>query len=309
MRQKQCTAILSALLFGIAGTIQYHLAQFLSGFDTFFGNRGDARGFAYFCEHWYQSFLGKTSLLSPAIFYPTRGTLAYSDLMFGIAVPYSLFRVLGFKMFTSVEIVIILVTFLGYCTTFFLLYRTLRFGLAASCLGAMFFAFSSPKFFQIGHLQLQFVVLLPVLFALLITFGKEVETINEKRATLLLSLAALCFNLQLSTAFYYAWFFVLWAIIFLLLALAFTKTRRFVLTVCKKFWRALLAATATFLFFFLSILLIYLPAIKLGNWYQYDFLSQIIPDWRAVLSMGTGNYVWGKLWLSPTLNPPLLTWS
>ena len=45
---------------GVAGTIQYHSAQFFSGFDTFFGDRGDARGFVYFCEHWYQSILGQS---------------------------------------------------------------------------------------------------------------------------------------------------------------------------------------------------------------------------------------------------------
>src|SRR5262249_37577053 len=39
-----------------------------------------------------------------------------------------------------------------------------------------------------------------------------------------------------------------------------------------------------------------------------DFVSQMIPDWRALLSMGTGNYVWGRLWKSPTLNPPVPTW-
>src|ERR1044071_3161034 len=87
MQHKQRTALLTALLLGVAGTIQYHSRQFLSGFDTFFGDRGDVRGFVYFCEHWYQSILGKASLLSPGIFYPTKRTLAYSDLLFGLAAP------------------------------------------------------------------------------------------------------------------------------------------------------------------------------------------------------------------------------
>src|SRR3954447_8925506 len=146
-----------AVLLGVAGTIQYHAQQFFSGFETFFGDRGDARGFVYFCEHWYQSILGKASLLSPGIFYPVKGTLAYSDLMVGFAVPYSLFRVLGFNIFTSVEFTIIVVTFLAYCTAFLLLYRALNFGLIPSCAGAMFFAFNSPKFNQLTHLQLQYV--------------------------------------------------------------------------------------------------------------------------------------------------------
>src|SRR5215218_755763 len=78
-----------ALLFGVAGTILYHSSQFFSGFDKFFGDRGDVRGFVYSCEHWYQSILGKASLLNPGIFYPTKRTLAYTDLLFGFAAPYS----------------------------------------------------------------------------------------------------------------------------------------------------------------------------------------------------------------------------
>src|SRR6185295_17761817 len=206
----------SALLLGVAGTILYHSSQFFSGFDKFFGDRGDVRGFVYFCEHWYLSILGKAYLLSPGIFYPTKRTLAYSDLLFGFAAPYSFFRALGFGMFTSTELTIILFTFLAYCIAFVLLHRTLGFRIFPSCVGAMFFAFNSPKFNQLTHLQLQYVLLLPLIFALVITFAKRVETIDQRKAAWLLSLAAVCLNVQLATAFYFSWYLALWAIILLL---------------------------------------------------------------------------------------------
>jgi hypothetical protein len=300
--------ILLALLLGVAGTIQYHSQQFFSGFDTFFGDRGDVRGFVYFCEHWYQSILGKASLLSPGIFYPTKRTLAYSDLLFGFAAPYSFFRALGFSMFSSVEIVIILSTFLSYCAAFLLLYRILGLGLAPSCAGAMFFAFNSPKFHQTTHLQLQYVLLLPLIFALVITFAKRIETIDQKRAAVLLSLAALCLNLQLATTFYFAWFFVVWSVLFLLLALAFSSSRLFIVAACRKFWPALIAGAVVFLLGFISLLLLYLPAMRLGTWYQYDFVSEMIPDWKAVLSMGDGNYLWGGLYRALMPEPRPSTW-
>src|SRR6185369_17642421 len=164
-------------------------------------DRGDVRGFVYFMEHWYLSILGKASLLSPGIFYPTKRTLAYSDLLFGFAAPYSFFRLLGFGMFTSTELTIILLTFLAYCAAFVLLHRTLGFNLIPSIVGALFFAFNSPKFNQLTHLQLQYVVLLALIFALVITFAKRVETIDQRKATWLLSLAAVCLNVQLATAF------------------------------------------------------------------------------------------------------------
>ena len=288
--------LLLALLLGVAGTIQYHSRQFVSGFDTFFGDRGDARGFIYFCEHWYQSILGKASLLSPGIFYPTKRTLAYSDLLFGFAAPYSFFRALGFSMFSSTEFVVILVTFLSYCAAFLLLYRILRLGLAPSCAGAMFFAFNSPKFQQTTHLQLQYVLLLPLIFALVITFAKQVETIDQKRAAVLLSLAALCLNVQLATTFYFAWFFAFWSVLFLLLALVFGRSRHFIIEVCRKFWPALIAGAVVFLAGFIPLLLLYLPTARLGTWYQYDFIREMIPDWRAMLSMGDGNYIWGSFY-------------
>lgn len=291
---------------GLAGTIQYHSQQFFSGFDTFFGDRGDARGFVYFCEHWYQSILGKASLLSPGIFYPVKGTLAYSDLMVGFAVPYAFFRTIGFGIFTSVEFTIIVVTFLSYCTAFLLLYRGLGLDLIPSCAGAMFFAFSSPKFNQLTHLQLQYVLLLPLIFLFVIIFAKQVKTIDQKKAAWLLSLAALCLDLQLATTFYYGWFFVLWTILFLLLALAFRRSRRFMFHTIRKFWPALTVSAVVFLLGFIPILLVYLPTVRVAPWYLYSFVSEMIPNGRTFLAMGDGNYIWGRFheWLVPHPRPP-----
>ena len=308
MQHKQRTAVLTSLLLGVAGTIQYHSAQFFSGFDTFFGDRGDVRGFVYFCEHWYQSILGKASLLSPGIFYPTKHTLAYSDLLLGLAVPFAFFRALGFSMFSSVEIVIILVTFLSYCTAFMLMYKTLRFGSVSSCLGAMFFAFSSPKFHQTTHLQLQYALLLPLIFALVITFARQVETIDRKRAAMLLSLVALCLNLQLATTFYYAWFLVLWAVLFFILALAFRRSRQFIFAACRRFWRAFVVSAVVFLLGFVPFVWLYLSTLRVGTWYRYDFISEMVPDWRALLSMGDGNYIWGWFYVALMPDPRPATW-
>ena len=298
----------AAILVGVIATLQYHSAQFLSAFDIFFGDRGDARGFVYFLEHWYQSLLGKASLLNPGIFYPTKGTLAYSDLLFGFAAPYSFFRMLGFGMFTSTELVIILFTFLSYCVAFVLLYRTLGFSLIPSCAGALFFAFNSPKFNQLTHLQLQYVLLLPLIFALVITFAKRVETIDQRKATWLLSLAAVCLNVQLATAFYYAWYFALWTVLFLLLALVFRESRNFIFVNAWKFRRALLISAGVFLIGFIPILLVYLPTVRAGAWYRFDFVMEMIPDWRALLSMGDGNYIWSWFYKRVVGEPRPSTW-
>ena len=302
------STIAVVLFFGVAGTIQYHLAQFLTGFDRFFGDRGDARGFLYYCEHWYLTLSGKASLLSPEVFYPTKHTLAYSDILLGVGVPYSFFRALGVDMFMSLELVMFLIAFFSYCTAFWLLYKTLGFRLAPSIIGAMFFAFNSPKFFQLIHLQLQFVVLLPVIFALLISFARQVETLDQRRATILLSVSALCWDLQIATALYFAWFFVLWVTFFMVLALLVGRTRRFIIAVVRKFWRAIAIATAVLIVFFLPTLLLYLPLAKPDKWYIYEGIINLIPDWHAILSMGAGNYVWGRITLALLPDPIPNTW-
>lgn len=301
MRRKNLLTWLIVLCLGIIGTVQYHLAQFSSRFDTFFGDRGDARGIVYFCEHWYQGFLGKANLFSPGLFYPTKGTLAYSDLLVGYAIPYSLLRGLGFEMFSAMEIVIIGLTFLSYLGCFILLNRALHFNLLPSCAGAMFFAFSSPKFFQLLHLQLQFVVCLPLIFLFVILFVQQSATLTQKRAFALLSLSGLAFNIQLLTAFYLGWFFSLWCFLFLILALLFQPSRRFIFLLARKFWPAVSASAATFLLGAIPFMLIYLPRASAQNWYTYSNVKEMIPEWWSLLSMGDGNYVWG--WLASIVRP------
>ena len=301
MRRKNLLAWLIVLCLGIIGTVQYHLAQFSSRFDTFFGDRGDARGVVYFCEHWYQSVLGKANLLSPGLFYPTKGTLAYSDLLLGYAIPYSLLRGLGFGMFSAMEIVIIGLTFLSYLMCFILLNRALRFSLLPSCAGAMFFAFSSPKFFQLIHLQLQFVVCLPLIFLFVILFVQQSATLTQKRAFALLSLSGLAFNIQLLTAFYLGWFFSVWCFLFLTLALLFQPGRNFIFLLVRKFRPAMSASAATFLLGAVPFMLVYFPRASAQNWYTYSNVKEMIPEWWSLLSMGEGNYVWG--WLTGIVRP------
>ena len=75
----------------------YHF-QFLSSFDLFPGPRGDTRLIAYVVEHWYQVLSGYGHLLSPGMFYPVQHTLGYSDVLLGIAIPYSLLRLAGMNI-------------------------------------------------------------------------------------------------------------------------------------------------------------------------------------------------------------------
>jgi hypothetical protein len=290
-----------AVVLGVLGTIQYHLAQFSSGFDTVFGDRGDVRGVVYFCEHWYRWLIGKADLMSPAIFYPTKHTLAYSDYLVGYAIPYSFARQLGFGMFSSLEIVVILFTFLSYLACYVLLKHVLKFGMLPASAGSMFFAFSSPKFHQLPHIQLQYVVLLPLIFACVLLFVRKSEAHARRESAGWVAAAVLLFLLQATTAFYYAWFLVFWTLLFVAASMALRPSRRFLLTFARNHWRDALPATVVLVAGSALFALSYLPGLRNGQWYKYDFVIQMIPSWWSLIWMGEGNYLWG--WLSSRVVP------
>lgn len=299
---------LFSLAVGALGTYQYHLTQFASRFNTFFGDRGDARGVVYLCEHWYQSLRGQAELLSPGMFYPVKGTLGYSECLVGYGVPYAILRACGVEMFSALEIIVILLTFLNYATCFILLYKVLRFRVPASCVGAAFFAFNSPKFFQTGHLQLQYVLFLPFIFIFIILFVQRAATLNQRNAFLLLTLAGIALNLQLLTAFYLAWFFAFWSALFLVLALCFRQSRQLIFALVGQFYPAIIGGAITFLIGLIPFLRVYLPVLRAVDWYSYLNVTEMIPQWWSLLSMSDGNYIWG--WLSAAVRPvpPPATW-
>lgn len=239
--------------------------------------------------------------MSPGIFYPIKGSLAYSDFLVGYAIPYSIVRSLGLGMFSSIEVVVVLMTFLNYVACFVLLKKFFRFSLLPACAGAMFFAFSSPKFFQTSHLQLQYIVFLPVIFGVLVTFVRNSHVLSQRKASILLSSAAILWLLQAVTTFYYAWFLLVWGLLFLLTSLLLKPSRALLFALTKRYWRAQLAGTAIF---FLALGLFtysYLPGIRTAAWTPYEYVIQMVPSWWSLLSMGYGNYLWG--WLSPVIMP------
>src|SRR6267142_3280686 len=254
-------AWLFALGVGILATWQFHIAQFSSHFDTFPGDRGDARLVAYLMEHWYQVFQGTESWLSPGVFYPVQGTLGYADLLLGYGVVFSGLRTMGLGIFEASEFTIILFNFLNYLICFVLINKVLRFNLFASCAGAMFFAFNSPKLVQMGHLQLHPVLFLPLSLIGVILFIQRHATLSQRKAFGLLAFAALSLSFQLLTGFYPGWFFILWSFLFLVMVLLFKRTRSFVVPLLTRFWPALTASAAVFVVGLIPFLMAYLPIL------------------------------------------------
>ena len=79
-----------------------------------------------------------------------------------------------------------------------------------------------------------------------------------------MSLAAVCLNVQLATAFYYTWYLRFGSYLSLL-ALAFRASRSFIVTNIWKFRRPVLIGAGVFLIGFIPVLLVYLQAIRGGH--------------------------------------------
>lgn len=294
-RTRSLGSWLFALIVGLVGTWQFHIVQFASRFDIFPGDRGDARLVSYLLEHWYQVFRGSESWLSPPMFYPVKGVLGYADLLIGYGIPFSILRASGLGIFESSEFAIILINFLNYLICLVLLKKILRFNTFAAAAGAAFFAFNSPKLVQLGHLQLQPLLFLPLAIIFVVMFVQRASSLNQKQAFALLSLAALSLDLQLETGFYQGWFFIFWCLLFFALVLIFRSTRLFLFAQAKKFTRAFIAAGAVLLLGIIPILVAYVPVVRSSGARPYAEVRELIPVFWSLLVMGERNYVWGGL--------------
>lgn len=283
-----------AVVIGILALWQFHIPQFASKFDTFPGDRGDARLVAYLMEHWYQFFRGAEHWSSPGMFYPVPGTLGYADLLLGYGIIHTLLRTLGLGIFEAAEFTIIICNFLNYLVCFVLLNKVLRFNLTASIAGAVFFAFNGPKLMELGHTQLQPVFFLPLATIAIVLFVQHRATLSRIQAFGLIALAAASLTLQLLTGFYAAWFFIFWSSLFLVLTLLFTDTRRVVLQSILKFWPAFLGSLVVVAIGLIPFLKAYLPVLKLNGARDYKQVFYFIPRPVSFLLTSQRNYVWGS---------------
>jgi hypothetical protein len=302
---RRLTPWLFALTVGLIGTWQFHIVQFASHFDLFPGDRGDARLVTFLLEHWYQVCRGTEGWLSPPMFYPVKGVIGYADLLIGYAVPFSILRMFGMGMFEAAEAVIILFNFLNYLVCYVLLKKILHFNTFAAVAGAAFFAFNNPKLMQLGHLQLQPLWFMPLAIIFIVLLVQRADSLTQKKAFALLSLAALSLDLQLLTGFYEGWFFTFWCFLFLVVILLFNRTRSFLLSLLRRFWPAFTASLPVFVFGLVPFLVAYLPVTQSTRGRLYEDAKPLIPVLWSFLGMNDHNYVWGHLAAAVKRSHPL----
>ncbi len=184
------------------GAVAFFHRSFFSAFDLLGGDAGDTRLYVYLQEHWLNVLRGDVSWTSPAMFYPAKGTLGFSDTSLLNSVFYIPLRAVGADPFLAFQWTLVALSAVGFASA----YRVLRshFGLALlpACLMAASFAFANGLAVKVGHPQL-LAIHWVALAAMVTTEG--VGRRGRRRAVLLACGGAL-FGLAMYSAYYIAWF-------------------------------------------------------------------------------------------------------
>lgn len=141
----------------------FHVGQSIILHQGIPGDMADGRLANCILEHLYRAVRGHGEILSPAQFYPTKGTLFYSDAHFGTAPFYIFFRAVGASMARAFQYWFVFIAGLNTAALLFLL-RRLRVHPLICCPLAFFGTSSAALAAKTGHPQVM--PFFPFIFAL-----------------------------------------------------------------------------------------------------------------------------------------------
>ena len=288
--------ILVSIAFGVAALAWFARAPFLSGFDALIGDSGDSRFAILILEHWRLALSGVASLMDLPIFYPFRGTLAFSDAYFAPALGYVPLRIMGLDPFLSYQIVFIGLLALGYLGSLLFLVRVLDVPLRTAGPIAVLFAFNSLLYEHRSHFQLYAFELLPW-FGLIVANGFNGGSTTPAARLVWAGAGGLFLAALFLTSYYIAW--MLLAVLLGLLVLGCLG-----LPPLKGPIRALFASRKSEALSFLTAFLIGLlpffyiyeePILTMAGRSYREAISYAprITDW---IYAGHDNLVWGWLY-------------
>jgi hypothetical protein len=234
--------LLSGWAVGLITTAYPTLA---SGFARVQGGLGDTRLVNLVLEHGYRWVTGlplAADLWSLPVFYPTRGTSAYTDLLLGVGPLYWPWRWLGADPHTAYQLWMLTGWTLNYLVFYLLLRMGLRVSPAGAVAGAYLFAFGSARMAGVMHQQLVFQVFIVTTVLAVVELVRRSQRPPDPRAgwlwagVLQLSLLA-----QLATAVYPLIFLEIALLVTLLVATLTPVGRATLRGVATRHWLPLAA--------------------------------------------------------------------
>ncbi len=285
----------AVLLAGALGLFQFHRAEFLSGMHVMNGDLGDARLAAWLMEHGWRALHGLVPLTSPPMFYPVTGTLGYSDAYLLPALVYAPLRAAGLSILDACHGAVLLLDIATYLATAALLRRGVGLGVCGTTAGALLFAFGSPKFAQVVHVQLQPLVLLPLAVWLGLWLWRHGLSLSRGRMALGLVVLGVLWQVQWLTGVYVAWFAGMWLALALVVTLLLPLPRAHVRALLHRHALPAVIGVVWFAVGMIPFLLLYLPAQQQAGWRPYALVNTMIPRWWSLFWMGDQSLLWGWL--------------
>ncbi|WP_242182233.1 hypothetical protein [Sphingomonas sp. CARO-RG-8B-R24-01] len=270
--------------------------QILSGFDLGFSDRADGLIEISILEHWRAVFAGAANWNVTGYFAPYPDTLGYNDgyLLYGVV--YSFWRLFADPLLADTLTIATFKT-IGFFAAYRLVVRVLGWERLAGLMVAMVFTNANGLMVQAGHAQVQTVALLPVAMILAFLAAREARGRRPIRGGLWAMALALLMAAWLLTAYYMAWFTLVFATLFALCWMMTSGNWRpsTLRRVAAPYYGVLAVGLASFAVALIPFLALYLPKMREsgGRAYPAAFPYLVLPG--DVLNVGPSNYVWGWL--------------
>ena len=280
------------LAVGLGATFVYHRLTLLSGLDLVQSVENDSLFIGFVLEHWHRALGGEVPWHSPAIYFPVPRVLGNSDALLALALPYHLLRLAGLHPFQALNATSVLLTLGAFGSSYLLLRRFFGASLVASCAAAVFFATSHPRFSQQVHVQLQFLVLLPLQLWVLLYLLRHGLGLSRVRLFVLALAGGLLLVLQGATSVYIGWLAALLSLVLVAIGCLWRPFRRQLLRLVARGWYVLLAAAALSLLSAWPVLSLYLDhPIR----WSYEVIVQQMPTPTHLLQLSQESLLWGSL--------------
>lgn len=271
--------------------------------DALIGDINDARLNNLLVEHWYNAFCGKESFSAVNIFYPMPGTVAFTDMLLGFAVPYSILRACGVDMYLANKIVLIAFHVIGSYAMFYLLRKKFKISNLWSFVGVLIFSYSSAYYIRIAHTQLIAITLIPIFAIFLYSFFEYFSYARKRIVYGFLTITSYVLIMYTSwyTAFFTALFMLTLGIVYLCVAYS-CKNRviKNVLDYVKKSYKEIMAYIVYAICIVIPFFMLYIPVSQRFGSRSYGEITKQLPELIDFFNVSTGNRMLG--WLFEKLN-------
>jgi hypothetical protein len=248
-------------------------------------------------EHWYNVVRGLSHWSQTNYFYPDGASLGYNDgyLIYGLI--YSIFRRDGFDPFISYELVNAAIRLIGFPAFYIAARRIFEFSWGWAVLGAVLFTITNNMALHVLHAQLLSVSFVPGLAVLL---HGTMRALNAGRTRDLLIWGS-AFNIAfagcLMTAFYMAWYFVVFSCLTLLLwplVGEWKSVKNFVVRLRRQ---AIVVAVLLCMAVAINVpfFALYLPKAAETGMHPFAEVIQYSPSVLDVVGVGDTNLLYGRL--------------